>query len=398
MSKDTVCAYAWNAIHFSDGVSVCCNSLVRLKNNEGEKTTSKDLLNLKNNNDLIQLRKDLLNGVKNSICDRCWKMEPDSFRKSANDIYPETFNKIITESPDDLPIEHIFLSIGNTCNLNCRMCNPASSSMIEKEWNTNGPHPVNSSNIIASDQDFTNLNHMGDPHFIQFIKDNHQHLKQIYIYGGEPFIIIDEHLKLLQLLVDLGVSENIKINYSTNGTNVNLRRYIDIWKNFKSINISVSCDGMEEVYDYIRWPNTWSKMQKSLDYYYELSKKNDNIDIGIACTIQNTNIYQIEKFHEFIKNRYNKNVFYIPVNSPVEFSLNTLPFSTLKDLSENNLPERVLTYVNEALKTYDAEKTTEKFNNFVKTLAWQDKYRNQNMYDYLPQIREWEVLIRDQDT
>jgi len=397
MSKDTICTYAWNAIHFTDSLSVCCNTQVRLKNNDGGKSTSKDLLDLKNNNDLIQLRKDLLNGVKNSICDRCWKMEPDSFRKSANNIYSETFNKIITESPDTLPLEHIFLSIGNTCNLNCRMCNPASSSMIEKEWNTNGPHPVNSSNIIASDQDFTNLNHMGNPHFIQFIKDNYHSLKQIYIYGGEPFIIIDEHLKLLQLLVDLGVSKNIKINYSTNGTNVNLRRYIDLWKNFKTIHISVSCDGMEEVYDYIRWPNTWSKMQKSLDYYYEFTEKNDNIEFSIACTIQNANIYQIEKFHQFIKNNYNREVFYIPVNSPEEFSLNTLPVSTLKDLSENNLPERVLTYVNDVLKTYDIEKTTEKFNNFVKTLAWQDKYRNQNMYDYLPQIRKWEVLIRDQD-
>lgn len=396
MSKDTVCAYAWNAIHFSDSLTVCCNSQVRLKTNDGGKTTSKDLLDLKNNKDLIQLKKDLLNGVKNPICDRCWKMEPNSFRKYANDIYPETFNKIITESPDDLPIEHIFLSIGNTCNLNCRMCNPASSSMIEKEWSASR-HPVNgrSDQVIASDQDFTNLNHMGDPHFIQFIKDNHQHLKQIYIYGGEPFIIIDEHLKLLQLLVDLGVSENIRINYSTNGTNVNLRRYIDIWKNFKSINISVSCDGMEEVYDYIRWPNTWSKMQKSLDYYYELSKKNDNIDIGIACTIQNTNIYQIEKFHEFIKNRYNNNVFYIPVNSPVEFSLNTLPISILKDLSEKDFPESVLICINEALQNYDIKETTENFDNFIKTLEWQDEYRNQNMYEYLPQIREWELLFKE---
>ena len=397
MNKDTVCAYAWNAVHFTDSLSVCCNSLERLKNNEGEPATSKDLLDLKNNKQLIQLRKDLLNGVKNTFCDRCWKMEPDSFRKNANDIYSETFNKIITESPDTLPIEHIFLSIGNTCNLNCRMCFPESSSMIEKEWKNNGPHPVNSSNIIASDQDYRNLNHMGDPHFIQFIKDNYRSLKHIYIYGGEPFIIIDEHLKLLQLLIDLGVSKNITIGYSTNGTNVNLRRYIDLWQNFKNINISVSCDGMEEVYDYIRWPNTWSKMKKSLDYYYDFTEKNDNIEFSIACTIQNANIYQIEKFHQFIKTNYNRETYYIPVNSPEEFSLNTLPISTLKDLSENNLPERVLTYVNDALKTYDVEKTTEKFNNFIKTLAWQDNYRNQNMYDYLPQIRVWEALIRDQD-
>jgi len=403
MSKDTICTLPWNGIHLNANIGVCCNSLRALNSNNGELSTAEDLLSLEENNDLIQLKKDLLAGVKNPICDRCWNMEPSSFRKTFNQSYPETYQKILTESPESLPLEHIFISIGNTCNLNCRMCGPHSSSMITKEWSDpERPHPVRPSNIgksiIATDYDNTRSSHLSNPNFIEYVKNNYKELKTIYIYGGEPFIIIEEHLNFLQLLVDLGVSKNIKLQYSTNGTNTTLRRFIDLWKNFKEISISVSCDGMEEVYDFIRWPSTWSKMKKSLDYYYDFSNKNDNIALHVACTLQIATLEQIKKFENFLKTTYPKlsGSYYIPVDYPEEFSLKCVPLPVLKEYNNDpNLSERVQSIIKQTIDSYNHEESFKYFDNFLKTAEWQDKYRNQNVYDYLPQIKKWKKIHED---
>jgi MoaA/NifB/PqqE/SkfB family radical SAM enzyme len=364
-----------------------------LTNDDGAQSTIKDLSGIKNNKYYTDLKNDLLQGKQHPACDRCWKMEPESFRNTVyNKQSAETFEKIIEQEPKHLPLEHMSISIGNTCNLNCRMCDPNSSSMIAKEWQREHPlgRGMHYNDLIVSDVIQKNNNFLGDPLFLQYVKENYKDLKEVYIFGGEPFIIIEEHLSFLKLLVDLGVSKNIRISYSTNGTNTNLRRFIDLWKNFKEISFSISIDGIEETYDYIRWPNVWSKAEKSIEFFHNLVQDNENFSMSIACTVQLLNITSMERFVNYIVANYTKNyLFFIPVGYPAEFSIKGVPLNVLQEVYSKNLHPQLNSIIKPFIDDYDEQDSKANFNDLIKVATWQDEYREQSLYEFYPEIRNW---------
>ena len=65
-------------------------------------------------------------------------------------------------------------------------------------------------------------------------------------------LIIDEHYKLLETYVKEGVAKNIKLDYNTNFTNI--QKFLDIWPNFREVDVGGSIDGYGELNDYIRAP------------------------------------------------------------------------------------------------------------------------------------------------
>lgn len=385
-----ICTAPWNAISVTNnGIKLCCNSLVDVEKDDGSRATLEDINSIRTGSFYKKVKDDLLSGVKNTACDRCWNMEPDSFRTHFNRKYKDSYDILCSETPDILPIEHMYIDIGSTCNLNCRMCDPNSSSMIQKEWENNS-HPLGHSgslNVIASDK--TTHNTLKDPHFLQFIKDNHKSLKVLYIYGGEPFIILEDHINFLQLLIDLGVSKNISIEYSTNGTNTNKRRFEEIWSKFKSISISISIDGMNECYDYIRWPNTWEKAENSLDYYSNLNKQSDNINVSLACTLQILTASSLSTFRKHIEEKYGFGITFIPVDYPGEFSLKGLPLDVLEKVYDENNDERIRASFKHYIDNYNKSESQKVFEDFLKVSLWQDEYRKQNLYDFFPEIKNW---------
>ena len=81
------------------------------------------------------------------------------------------------------------------------------------------------------------------------IYDNVQHLE---FFGGEPLLNITQ-FELLEHLVESGRSKDITLYYNTNATQQTPERLQRAWKEFKSIEISCSIDGIEDKFEYPRW-------------------------------------------------------------------------------------------------------------------------------------------------
>ena len=391
--KDTVCTAPWNSVYIDGSVNLCCNITERMLTDSGERATLDDLNTILSDKQWTEIRQSMLAEKKHPKCNRCWKMEPNSFRATNNNEFPDTFEKIIENTNSDvMPLESMTIAIGNQCNLNCRMCEPSASSMLEKEWSREDKHPLGRSvslrpDIIISDAGIEE-SFLKDPRFLDFIRKNGEHLKDIYIFGGEPFIIIEEHLTFLQTLIEVGCSKNIVLRYSTNGTNITLRRFTELWSHFKEIRIQVSCDGMEEVYDYIRWPSKWSKMKENLKYFAEL-KRSGNIFTSVACTMQNLTLLQADRFEKYIKEEYDLGIYYIPVDSPTEFSLKTVPIEVLQKVYDNTPTERIKNIIQSHIDNYNESESLSAYNDMLKVVKWQDNYRNQHLHDFFPTIDEW---------
>lgn len=393
LMKDTVCTIPWNSVFIDGHVNLCCCAEKGIQFPGSKRPTLDDLGTILSGKEWTEIRQSMLAGEKHPTCDRCWKMEPNSFRATSNIQFPDTFNKIIeNNSSDVMALESMMVAIGSQCNLNCRMCSPSASSMIEEEWSRKDKHPLGREigrrqGIIVSDLGIQE-SFLKDSRFLDFIRKNGENLKDIYIFGGEPFIIIEEHLAFLQALIDVGSSKNITLRYSTNGTNITLRRFTDLWSHFKEISIQVSCDGMEEVYDYIRWPSKWSKMKENLNYFAEL-KRSHNIFTSVACTMQNLTLEQADKFEKFIEEEYDLDIYYIPVDHPTEFSLKTVPIEVLQKVYNNTPTERIKNIIQGHMDNYNESESISAYNDMLKVVKWQDNYRNQHLHDFFPTIDEW---------
>ena len=97
-------------------------------------------------------------------------------------------------------------------------------------------------------------------------------MKHIVFTGGEPFMEPYLYNAIKELMP---FAKNIKLQFVSNGTKLdNIEEFNYLFKKFKQVNISLSCDGIENTYNYIRQESKWEYFadQAQLLYNYNLIK------------------------------------------------------------------------------------------------------------------------------
>jgi MoaA/NifB/PqqE/SkfB family radical SAM enzyme len=116
--------------------------------------------------------------------------------------------------------------------------------------------------------------------------------------GGEPLLIKD-HERFITKLVESGASKNIELRYHTNGTIMN-EKFIELWNNFKEVEIMVSLDDWGTRNDYVRYPANWEVVSKNLD---RLDETGNTIIVSLLTTVHAMNIYNLPDFAQSIIDR-----------------------------------------------------------------------------------------------
>ena len=189
------------------------------------------------------------------------------------DTYTEN-QKILTAS----------VAFGNTCNLKCITCNPGSSSLWYKEakvllGKTRKPNHFYKNNFVA---DFLN---------------NTPNLAHLDVPGGEPFLSgVDQQKELLKWYVDNDKAKNITIHYTTNCQIYPDDDYWNLWQNFKEVDIQLSIDGIDQRYEYIRFPADWKKFLNNCEKYINVENTNKNIRLSVSHTVSAYNVLYLDEF------------------------------------------------------------------------------------------------------
>jgi len=241
------------------------------------------------------LQKTLDKGIQISECQHCWDLE-DSGQSSPRQQFNELFKHII---PDPKQPKVFILKPGNTCNLSCRMCNPATSSSWYKD-----AHKMASERegFIGTLKDYTkNFEHIRNSfnqdnvfweEFVEWLPN----IEFLDIYGGEPFLI-DGLFKSLDKVAGKG-SENVSLQFHTNAQRVN-NEYLNLLLDFKSVNIGLSIDShIPEHMEYIRHgceaETVYNNSQKIIDF----AKNHDNINVAITLTVTTLNVFYLGEIIE----------------------------------------------------------------------------------------------------
>jgi MoaA/NifB/PqqE/SkfB family radical SAM enzyme len=255
-------------------------------------------------------RLEMLNGKVPTSCTKCFDEESKgitSKRQWETVVWKERLDleSIVEQTQIDgsLPvyIPYFDLRLGNLCQLKCIMCSPHDSSAWIKEWKLQ--YPKYTVLELKQDQHWDDRNRdytwYQKGSFLDSIKSQLHYIKELYFAGGEP-LLIPEHYKILELMVETGNAKNCVLRYNSNGLELP-EKLFELWNHFKEVKFNFSIDALGARNDYIRYPSEWNKIVTNLE---RLDNTPDNIVVNIACAVQALNVLTIP---ELVKWKESKN-------------------------------------------------------------------------------------------
>ena len=197
------CVLPWihSFVNNSGNFQVCCTGEEfsnDIKNDEGEIyniKTNPDVNEVMNSNYMKNLRKILLKGKLPPICTRCVRLErsgSDSRRIIENEEYQEIIEDLIEETQIDGEIKfeakHIDYRLGNTCNLQCRMCSPIASNKWSDEYLDMTEGLRNGTAFEERIKSYKTLNWQDQDCILEDFKSKYHAVERLHFGGGEPLI------------------------------------------------------------------------------------------------------------------------------------------------------------------------------------------------------------------
>lgn len=267
-------------------------------------------------------------------CSHCFDLE------KAGDTSPRTnFNQLFDAVPSLTTQPRVFiLKPGNTCNLACRMCNPATSSgwyrdayqLAVKNEGFAGTASEYSQTFEHIRNSFNRDNTEFWDTFVEWLPN----MVYVDLYGGEPFLT-PTLFDALERVANAGKSHNTTLQLHTNLTVFNLR-YLEILSKYKSVKIGLSIDSDQvQELEYIRHPVDAKTVFDNLEKFKQISKKYQNITLDINTTVTPINVWNIEKIKLNLK-KYQLPVGLNFVTSPGEYDIRHIPLPVRKIIAKNN--------------------------------------------------------------
>jgi hypothetical protein len=311
---NTFCPLPW--IHIATrpngDVRVCCTAnasgagIEDIKDAGLVKDQAGNIMNLQkytleqvwNSTYMKSVRLQMLDGQIPASCTKCFKEEEQgivSKRQWESEIWKDRLdiNNIVSKTDPDgsLPVDipYFDLRLGNLCQLKCIMCSPHDSSSWIKEWKIQYPKykTVELKQDQTWDIDF-NYTWYQNSSFLESMRKQSHNIKELYFAGGEP-LLIPEHYKILEFMIETGCAKNCILRYNSNGLELP-EKLFELWTHFKEVKFNFSVDAVGERNDYIRYPSKWENVVANL---HRLDDTPDNITVNIACAVQVLNVMTI---------------------------------------------------------------------------------------------------------
>ena len=339
------------------------------------------------NNSLAQsIRSNLDKGIRDSACSLCWQ-EEDAGRKSKRQRDNERYLHELQwqQRTEYVGLAKFELNLGNNCNIKCRTCHPAISSMWMKEAYDLDHKNNMSFKQYSDDMKKYHQQYDEDSPFWNDLANNLETIKQFDFYGGEPFLS-KKMWEILKICVDKGYAKDIELHYNTNGTSWP-KAIEELWPHFKSINLSFSIDGIGEVFEYMRFLASWDEVQANMQKARLYKQTYNNMSISWCTTLSSINIYNLpEVIEEYYKNYADFGIYLNLVHGPIHFNISKLPDNVKTVVIEKlkSIPQQYssVQYQLPGIIGFIQNGTYEEsvWNQFLNIIKKHDAYRNQDFF------------------
>jgi len=196
---------------------------------------------------------------------------------------------------DHPSVQFVDVRYDPTCNLKCKTCGPHSSTLWQKEKGIK---------IAVNDENNSYLNEV-----------DKTILKKVYLAGGEP-TYIKGYLDFLEELFTVNPLCEVIIN-------TNLKKLPDAWKEiikkFNNLTVICSCDAIETLGTYVRYPLGWTEFEENVKFVSE----NANF-LQFNLVANNLTVHKLYETCTWMK-QYSKHINLSILRNPEVFSESAVP-------------------------------------------------------------------------
>lgn len=289
------CKYAWSHLDFLQGQYGPCFRY-KVYKQPIAKINDKLPSQVINSPEMQSVRHSLQQGIFPSGCFDCELKENRGLKSyRQHSLEQLDWDKDNTIDYNSVVIDKILdleLKFSRTCNFLCRHCNSESNSLFEV---IGKKHPEIHEKLLEQKFDQfgkaeSPIIELSDDIIDDLVKNIIPKCEHIRFSGGEPLYHL-QHYQFLEKLINSSNidTKKIDLSYNTNLSLLHFKNYNvhDLWKNFKSVHITVSMDGTGSVFNYFRERGDYDTIINNIE---TLASTSNNIESFLfVCT---TSAYQ----------------------------------------------------------------------------------------------------------
>jgi len=345
------------------------------------------------------IRQQMENDQRVAGCWKCYKEENDhdvaqqgkavnpkisrSMRSKENWLWNmDNQDGIDTAKNTKSHIRYLELALGTFCNLKCRTCTAdLSSSWVEDETVLSKYYSDRRvyNQVITIEENWD-------------VRD-FQHVEEIKFTGGEP-MLHPNFIKIIDIILATGRQHLITLDIFTNASWIPRDKVLSRLKQFKTVRINLSVDGVGKVNDYVRDPSDWPTVEAAVKQW--LVAETDYPEVFLIKWCPCISLYNIWQFTKMVdwwvdlqnsvkKGTWWKNITYLQSNEQISVEQLNMTLNVAhepKYIAVNNYPD----------KENLTKKLTEHKINFVKkvkemvtdkTVNWAAELQLEGIYNKL---------------
>lgn len=378
------------SIHPDGVIKPCCMTNYSYVTDSGSRYLNQEnIINFWNSKDRKKFISDLENGIQRKECSSCWQEEvagKESKRIRDNQIYGN-------ESLDHPLV--MDLSLGNTCNLKCRICSSSHSSlwMLEEaaiDFPNNQKEFLQQPRWKISKESFSEDNTLFWNNIIVLLS----HVKKLDFAGGEPFYL-NKHWSIVEHCVKTGVSKNQHIHYNTNGT-IYPEKYMPLLENFNLADIQISSDGVGKKFEYLRHPAMFDEVESNIDRFINArNNSTTNWRLSACISVSAFNVfYFFETFEHYIQKDIGMYINLVHDHHGMRILPNKLKNKIIEYLNSfrSQFNDQIWQKEKDMICNYlrNTEYEEKEWKNFIDEIRLRDRYRKESYEDTFPEY--WNLM------
>jgi len=223
----------------------------------------------------------------------CWECEQieESGSKSFRQSMLEHFG---TRRHLSGPLRIDFL-FDRSCNLACTICGPNSSTLWQQYLKQNKIFYAKVDNSSNVDKVIAALKTL-----------DLSNLEQVQFCGGET-LLGNSYWKVAEVLAELvpDAKNKLLVGFQTNGTQPVDPKHYELLDKFKLVKFFISIDGLEQKFNYLRWPGDWKQVSDNI-----LRLKNElpvNVMFLVQETLSNFNLFYSGQVESWVQKHFSTN-------------------------------------------------------------------------------------------
>jgi sulfatase maturation enzyme AslB (radical SAM superfamily) len=200
---------------------------------------------------------------------------------------------------------------------------------------------------------------------------DHAQLRVAAFHGGEPFLS-STNFELLEQILDHD-NDDCFVSFVTNGSFDLTKQQKYILSKFKRVNFCFSIDGIGSVFEYMRYPLSWSKTLHNITW-----AQDQGIDVSASYTLSNLNLWYHAQTVAWFQEQ-GINFLTSLVDYPAHFQPSALP-ENVKDLIVARDPG-----IGKLLGKH-TDQDDQNYQQFLAEIQKQDQWKGISIVDYLPEF------------